>query len=244
MKLFPCAHATHPQWAMAAGLVLAQLRARMALADHADAPTLGLLYITDHFAGAAQDILDHLMAQLPQVTDWVGTVGVGIAAGGVEYFDEPAIAVLLCDLPPHRYRVFSGVAPLAAGAGFIPNTALLHADGGTPDLGELIADIVRIAPAPLARAEGEPQEAPADFPVVELAESGVPLVLAIRTDDDAPVPAVLPSHQPPFLRGRWGPLSRRLPARAERRVGRPPECERPRFPRPFSERLWQRRPCL
>jgi len=143
MKLFPCAHATHPQWAMAAGLVLAQLRARMALADHADAPTLGLLYITDHFAGAAQDILDHLMAQLPQVTDWVGTVGVGIAAGGVEYFDEPAIAVLLCDLPPHRYRVFSGVAPLAAGAGFIPNTALLHADGGTPDLGELIAELAQ-----------------------------------------------------------------------------------------------------
>ena len=35
MKLFPTGHATHPQWRMAAGLVLAQLRAQMALADYA-----------------------------------------------------------------------------------------------------------------------------------------------------------------------------------------------------------------
>jgi hypothetical protein len=43
MKLFPCGHATHPQWPMAAGLVLAQLKAQMALPDHASAPSLGLL---------------------------------------------------------------------------------------------------------------------------------------------------------------------------------------------------------
>ena len=33
MKLFPYGHATHPQWRMAAGLVLAQLRAHMALPE-------------------------------------------------------------------------------------------------------------------------------------------------------------------------------------------------------------------
>ena len=31
MQLFPFGHATHPQWQMAAGLVLAQLRAQMTL---------------------------------------------------------------------------------------------------------------------------------------------------------------------------------------------------------------------
>ena len=46
MKLFPFGHATHPQWQMAAGLVLAQLRAQMALPGYASTPTLGLLYIT------------------------------------------------------------------------------------------------------------------------------------------------------------------------------------------------------
>ena len=139
MKLFPYGHATHPQWQMAAGLVLAQLRAQMALHGYASAPTLGLLYITDHYAGAAQEILAHLSGELPEVTDWSGTVGVGIASNNVEYFDEPALAVMLCGLPPDQYRVFSGVAPLALG--FDAHTALIHADGNTPDLTELIQEM-------------------------------------------------------------------------------------------------------
>ena len=139
MKLFPYGHATHPQWRMAAGLVLAQLRAQMALHDYASAPTLALLYITDHYANAAQDILDHLSSELPEVTDWSGTVGVGIASNNVEYFDEPALAVMLCELPSDQYRVFSGVAPL--GLGFEAHSALIHADGNTADLPELIAEL-------------------------------------------------------------------------------------------------------
>lgn len=144
MHLFPYAHATHPQWRMAAALVLAQLRAQMALPDHAKTPGLGLLYITDHYADEAQDILDHLSAELPEVTDWAGTVGVGICTNNAEYFDEPALAVMLCDLSPDQYRVFSGVAPLPAAqgvTGFTPHTALLHADGTLPDLAELIAEV-------------------------------------------------------------------------------------------------------
>ncbi len=143
MKLFPFSHATHPQWPMAAGLVLAQLRAQMALPEYAASPTLGLLYITDHYAAQAQDILDHLGAELPEVTDWAGTVGVGIAANNVEYFDEPALAVMLCALPSDQYRVYSGVAPLGTGdgMGFEPHTALVHADAQTPDVAELIAEM-------------------------------------------------------------------------------------------------------
>jgi small ligand-binding sensory domain FIST len=147
MKLFPYGHATHPQWEMAAGLVLAQLRAHMALPEYADAPPLGLIYITDHYAVHAQDILSHLSAELPEVTDWAGTVGVGIAANNVEYFDEPALSVMLCDISPEHYRVFSGVAPLAQagikGSQFVPHTALLHADAQTPDVPELIVELAQ-----------------------------------------------------------------------------------------------------
>jgi len=145
MKLFPYGHATHPEWGMAAELVLAQLRAQMASPDYASQPSLGLIYITDHLAAHAQDLLDHLSHALPWVTDWSGTVGVGIAANQVEYFDEPALAVLLCDLQPHQYRLFSGVAPLSTHAvdGFVPHTALLHADGSTPDLTELITEMAQ-----------------------------------------------------------------------------------------------------
>ena len=139
MKLFPYGHATHPQWQMAAELTLAQVRAQMALHGYASSPTLALLYITDHYALQAQEILDHLSAELPEITDWAGTVGVGIAANNAEYFDEPALALMLCELPTDQYRVFSGVAPL--GLGFEAHTALIHADASTPDLGELIEEM-------------------------------------------------------------------------------------------------------
>ncbi|SDN85668.1 FIST N-terminal domain-containing protein [Polaromonas sp. JS666] len=143
MKLFPYGHATHPQWQMAAGLVLAQLRAYQALPGYAKSPTLALLYITDHYAAHAQDILDHLSAELPDITDWSGTVGVGIASNNVEYFDEPALTVMLCELPHDQYRVFSGVSPLppASSGRFKAHTALVHADAATPDVAELIAEM-------------------------------------------------------------------------------------------------------
>ena len=154
MKLFPYGHATHPQWQFAAALVLAQLRAQMAQPSYASSPTLALLYITDHYASQAQAILDFLSAELPEVTDWSGTVGVGIASNNVEYFDEPALCVMLCDVPADQYRVFSGVAPLAAledpddemlkelpPPAFQAHTALIHADGNMPDAAEMIAEL-------------------------------------------------------------------------------------------------------
>lgn len=143
MKLFPTGHATHPQWLMAAGLALAQVRAQMALPEYASAPTLGLLYITDHYADDAQDILDHLSAELPEVTDWSGTVAVGVAANNAEYFDEPALSLMLCALPSDQYRVFSGVAPLGSSemAGFEAHTALVHADPRTHELTELVGEM-------------------------------------------------------------------------------------------------------
>lgn len=146
MKLFPSGHATHPQWRMAAALVLAQLRAQMALPEYASAPTLGVLYITDHYANEAQALLDYLSGELPEIHDWSGTVGVGVCASNAEYFDEPALSVLLLDIPAHQYRVFSGVAPLPAQArrsvgAFTAHTALIHADGRAPDLADLLVEM-------------------------------------------------------------------------------------------------------
>lgn len=150
MKLFPSGHATHPQWPMAAGLVLAQLRAQMAQPDYASRPTLGLLYITDHYASQAAQILAHLREELPEVSDWAGAAAMGVVANNVEYIDEPAMSVLLCALPADQFRVFSGVAPLghadpadanASEPGFRVHTALVHADGETPELTELVAEV-------------------------------------------------------------------------------------------------------
>ena len=143
MKLFPFGHAMHPHWQMAADLVVAQLRAFMQNPVYASQPTLGLVYITDHLAAHAQELLDHVAQELPQVLHWSGSVGVGISSNNVEYFDEPAVAIMLCDIPENQFKVFSGAAPLGASIaqGFVAQTALVHADAHTPELSELIEDL-------------------------------------------------------------------------------------------------------
>ncbi len=143
MKLFPYGHATHPHWQMAADMVLAQLRACMKQDMYAARPGLGLIYVTDHLARYAQELLDHLAEELPGVKHWSGTVGVGISSQNVEYFDEPALAVMLCDIDEQHYRVFSGASPLGQARirGFVAHTALVHADGYTPELNELIEEL-------------------------------------------------------------------------------------------------------
>jgi small ligand-binding sensory domain FIST len=65
-------------------------------------------------------------------------VGIGVCASGVEYFDEPALVLMLAAIPPGRFRVFSGRRPLAQ---IEPATALVHADSATQDLAELLDDL-------------------------------------------------------------------------------------------------------
>ena len=76
--------------------------------------------------------------RFPQkLTPAAGCVGVGIAASGVEYFDEPALVLMLASLPRESFRPFSGRQPLP---GDLSRAALLHADPTTPDLAELITE--------------------------------------------------------------------------------------------------------
>jgi small ligand-binding sensory domain FIST len=63
---------------------------------------------------------------------------VGVAASGVEYIDEPALVLMLAALPADRFEVFSGARKLHR---IEPFSALVHADPGTPDLAELIAEM-------------------------------------------------------------------------------------------------------
>jgi len=137
MNLFLHGHATHPDARIALGLAAAQIEAQRHARVGSCKPTLGWVYLTDHFAAQAQSLLSDLHQRWPGVA-WVGASGVGIAASGVEYFDEPALALMLCELPPEQFRVFSGAQPLA---GFAAYTAQVHADPATADLPELIHDM-------------------------------------------------------------------------------------------------------
>jgi small ligand-binding sensory domain FIST len=138
MNTFLHAHATHPDWRMALSFVLTQLDEQRARPGYASHPTLGWLYLTDHHAAHAQEILEHLRARYAGV-GWVGAVGVGVMGSGVEYFDEPGLSVMLGDLPRESFRVFSGVQPLPAG--FSSHAAQVHADPGTPDMTELVGEL-------------------------------------------------------------------------------------------------------
>lgn len=141
--LFPTGHATHPDPRMVLAMVVAQLRAQMALPHYAPAPRLGLMYLSDPFASHADALLADLRAAFPAVHGWAGTVGIGVAANNAEYFDEPALSVMLLDLPEAQFRIFSGLAPLprATQGGFVAHTALVHADAHTPDLPGLLVEM-------------------------------------------------------------------------------------------------------
>ena len=137
MNRFLHGHATHPDAHMALALAAAQIEAQRQEPGYAADPTLGWVYLTEHFGRQANALLAELRQRWPGV-EWVGASGVGIAAGGVEYFDEPALSLMLTDLPREHFRVFSGTRPLG---GFAAHTAQVHADPGTADLAELIHDM-------------------------------------------------------------------------------------------------------
>ncbi len=137
MQAFLTAHATHPEAHMALALAAAQLDAGRAARQPAFDATLGLVYLTDAYAQQADSLLAELQQRWPGV-HWVGSVGVGVMASGVEYFDEPGLVLMLCDLPAGSFEVFSGRQPIRPGFG---HSALVHADPATHDLGELITEL-------------------------------------------------------------------------------------------------------
>jgi small ligand-binding sensory domain FIST len=139
MKRFLHAHASHADAHSALAQAAAQIEAQRGLPGHAREPTLGWLYLTDRFAAGADALLADVQRRWPGVA-WVGAVGIGIAAGGVEHFDEPALALMLAELPPEQFRVFSGARPLG---GFGAHTAQVHADPATADLADLVHDMSR-----------------------------------------------------------------------------------------------------
>ncbi len=134
MSKFIHAHAGDADWKVGLGSCWQQIRHQL---QDSRKPTLGWCYLTDHYSEAAGHILEALREHMPGV-HWVGAVGVGVGAGAIEYFDEPAMALMLADMPPASFKIFSSLESLEAleaeSNAFEPFTALVHAAGGSPDL--------------------------------------------------------------------------------------------------------------
>lgn len=68
------------------------------------AATLGFLYVADAFAGEVEAILAFFRGATG-VPHWTGSVGVGVCATGVEYLEQPALAVMLGEFPADDFSM-------------------------------------------------------------------------------------------------------------------------------------------
>jgi small ligand-binding sensory domain FIST len=143
---FALAHACHSDWSHAAESCLAQLASQRAGARSTQQQALGFLYLSDGLRAQVEPILAVLKSRTG-ITDWVGCSSIGVCATSIEYYDEPAMVVLVGHFPAGSARVFSGTQrPPEAGSRTTSGAqaaaaALVHADPATPDLPGLVVDM-------------------------------------------------------------------------------------------------------
>lgn len=66
--------------------------------------SLGIIYITDSLHDQFP-VINNYFKDLTGIPHWVGTVGMGIIGGDTEYYDEPAIAIMLCDFDANDFAI-------------------------------------------------------------------------------------------------------------------------------------------
>jgi small ligand-binding sensory domain FIST len=143
---FRSGHATHHQWQMACELALSQVDGLRQQTGFIPNATLGFVYLTEPLAGHGDEVLE-MLKERTGVDDWVGAVGMGVCASGAEYFNEPAISIMLTDLPVNQYQIFSGrrrapkLDERTSTGEQLSYTAVVHADPATGDIQELINDM-------------------------------------------------------------------------------------------------------
>lgn len=133
---FPHGYGADPDWRTAAAACLDQLDEQL---DGRSG--VGFVYLSDHFAPSAADILTVLRGRTG-IDDWVGTAGIGIAAGRDQLFDEPAMSVMVAPMDTAHYAIqkLDGMQPPGFDAWF----GVLH---GNPEVEQLPQDIHRFTEA-------------------------------------------------------------------------------------------------
>ena len=146
MTSFTFSHAEADDWA---GLAKNLADGLNAGPGDAAGDRLGFIYVTDMMADELGSILTYLR-QTTGVEDWVGSVGIGICASGVEYFDRPAAAAMIGDLPKDSFCVFPAVTDPDQGLSSSvrawaeessPPFAIVHGDPTNEFTGDLIESL-------------------------------------------------------------------------------------------------------
>lgn len=135
---FRVAHAASPTWHRAVEDCAAQLGPPRA------AETLGFVYANDAYAEQLQPIVERL-SESTGITNWVGTVGLGVIGGSTAHYEAPALAVMTAALPPSSFTLFDCVATdaLKLEGDARPPVGLVHVDPRNPRAAELVAEIAR-----------------------------------------------------------------------------------------------------
>ncbi|MFZ9037755.1 MAG: FIST signal transduction protein [Gammaproteobacteria bacterium] len=125
------------------------------LGDIPPEANFGFLYLSDALADMAEALIARLK-EATGITAWVGTVGIGIIGGATEYYDEPAMAIMLAGFNEADYQLLSNLrendaslpaelADWCSNNDF--NVGLLHADPATANLQPLLARLGDDIPA-------------------------------------------------------------------------------------------------
>lgn len=115
---------------------------------------IGFLYATDYLAPHLGEILARLR-QATGIAEWIGTTGIGIGARGeagpaIEYYDRPALAIMLGALPADSFRVFEpvhgGLGPFRSENGdwltrAQPLVGIVHGDPRNPLTPEIVSEL-------------------------------------------------------------------------------------------------------
>ncbi|MDH5179389.1 MAG: FIST C-terminal domain-containing protein [Gammaproteobacteria bacterium] len=134
MTPFKLAHAGTDDWQAAADDCLQQL------GEIPPDTNLAFLYITDHFADSYTRLQQYLQ-KATGVPHWVGTIGQGICCTATEYYDQPAMAVMLCDFPPHSFYLFSDPDAIKTTNDSTLQFAVVHGD---PRNGQITHQLVQL----------------------------------------------------------------------------------------------------
>lgn len=135
MERFKLAYSQQTDWDQALDDCLEQI------GDQHKTSSLGFVYFTDKHAPHSGDILRKLK-ELTQIDDWVGTIGMAICCSGKEFYDQPAIVLLITDLPKDHYRIFHdpGTLPEFANPEAV-KVAIVHGDPRNGQLPNIIRDL-------------------------------------------------------------------------------------------------------
>jgi small ligand-binding sensory domain FIST len=117
------------------------------LSDIPPEANFGFLYLSDRVADQADFILDKLK-QVTGISDWVGTVGIGIIATQIEYYDQPAMAIMVAGFNEADFYMLPN---LTGGTADLSNELASWCNANDFNVGLLHADPSNVSTQPLLK---------------------------------------------------------------------------------------------